>query len=144
MLLNITDEIVRVGKDLNLSRDDFRQCEPELAREVVGAAKETFVTGNPRSWWLSLKYSFESFDYPDAQGFSKITQHLPKDVKKCWLIPETEEPDLPVFDVAAHRIVEILTRCSLFEYYLVGKEYDWILLENDHNQIIFSRVPGPD
>ena len=91
-----------------------------------------------------LKHPFESFDYPDAQGFNKITQHLPEGVKKCRFISETEEHDLPVFDVAAHRIVEILSQCSLFEYYLVGKGYDWLLIENDHNEIIFSRVPGPD
>jgi hypothetical protein len=140
MVLNVTDEIVRVANDLKLSQHDFRQCDPELARRVVGAVKETFVTGNPRSWWLSLKHSFESFDYPAAQGFSRITQHLPKGVKTCWFIPETEEDDLPIFDIAAHRIVEILSQCSLFEYYLVGKGYDWILIENDHNQIIFACV----
>ena len=47
MVLNITEEIVRVGKDLNLSQDDFRQCDPELARRVVDVAKEMFVTGDP-------------------------------------------------------------------------------------------------
>ncbi len=143
MLLNITDEIVRVGQDLNLSQDDFRQCDPALARRVVSAAKATFVAGDPRAWWMSLKYSFESFDYPDAQGYSKITQHLPKGVEKCWFIPETEEHDLPVFDIAASRIVEILSQCSCFEYYLVGKDYEWVLIENDHNEIVFSRLPGP-
>jgi hypothetical protein len=28
----------------------------------------------------------------------------------------------------------------LFEYYLVGLRFDWLIVENDHNQVILAQV----
>jgi hypothetical protein len=134
------EEIIQAAKDLGLTPDEFSQCNTERAREIVQEAQDTFVIGNPRAWWMSLKHPFESFDYPLGRGFDKILNHVPTGVQRCWLIPETEEKELRVFDVNVGYMSRLLGLCTYFEYYLVGKTFDWVLIENDHNQIIVSRV----
>jgi hypothetical protein len=92
---------------------------------------------------MSLKYPFESFDYSEGGGFEDLVRHVPEGEESCWLIPETEEEKLPVFDAEISCISRLLGECSYFEYYLVGKRFDWLIAENDHNQVIVSEVPSP-
>jgi|SRR5882724_10936472 len=93
---------------------------------------------------MTLKYPSEYYDYSDGFGFEDIQRHVPSGEEKCWFIPETEEEQLPVFDVEVKSIGLILGECGYFEYYLVGKNYNWLIVENDHNQVIVSTVPVDD
>jgi len=90
---------------------------------------------------MSLKQPTEWFDYPDGFGFQDLIRHVPEGNLRCWFVPETEEQYPPVFDVEVDRVSRVLGECTYFEYYLVGKRFDWMIAENDHNQVIVSRLP---
>jgi len=138
---DIEEELNQAAKTLTLSDEEFAKCDPESAKWIAQKAQDTFVLDNPRSWWLSLKYPFDSFDYPEGFGFEDLVRHVPEGEERCWLIPETEKEDPLVFDTKISCITPVLGQCSYFEYYLVGKTFDWLIVENDHNQIIVSRIP---
>jgi hypothetical protein len=137
----IEKQLDQAVKHLSLSTSAFRKCDPEHAKLVVQKAQKTFVIDNPRSWWMSLKYPFESFNYSEGFGFEDLARHVPSGEETCWFIPETEENYPPVFDAEVTCISSVLAQCFAFEYYLVGKSFKWLIVENDHNQVIVCRVP---
>jgi hypothetical protein len=130
---------------LSLPEEAFRPCDEELAEVVVSLAKERFVEGNPRSWWHALKHRGTVFAYPKRDGCLHLLEHIPPEERRCWFIPETEEENLPVFDVQTAALAPVLSRCFCFEYYLVGKNFDWLVIETAYHDVIVSRVPtAPD
>jgi hypothetical protein len=135
-------EVQQAISNLGLSPDRARQCDPDTAGRIVKRAEATFVAERSSIWWHSLRHPAEYFEYPDSSGHKHVAEHAPVGEKDCWFIPETEGPSLPVFDVELAVIEQILDECQLFEYYLVGKRCDWLIVENDHNQIIRVRLPG--
>jgi hypothetical protein len=137
----IEEQLDQAAKALCLSEQQFRKCDPESSKILVERVKETFVLDSKQFWWMSLKHPFESFDYSDGFGFEDLPRHVPSGEKKCWFIPETEEEDPTVYDAEVKSITPLLAECSYLEYYLVGKRFDWLIVENDHNQVIVSSVP---
>jgi len=137
----IEKQLNQAMSNLSLPAGAFRKCDPEYAKLVLRKAHETFVIDNPRSWWMSLKHPFESFDYSEGFGFEDLPRHVPLGEERCWFIPETEEEYPPVFDAEVTLVSLVLAQCLAFEYYMVGKGFDWLITENDHNQVIVSQVP---
>jgi len=137
----IEEQLDQVVRALALPDDSSQKCDPEFSKNVVERVQETFVLDSKLFWWMSLKHPFESFDYSEGFGFEDLIRHVPAGAERCWLIPETEEEYPPVFDVEVRCITPVLAECSYFEYYLVGKQFEWLIAENDHNQVIVSRVP---
>ena len=138
---SIEDEIGRAVSALKLTSSHWERCSEEKAREIVREAKERFVEGNPRSWWLALKGDPDVHSHPDGNGMRALRGHIPPMDMDCWFIPETEEEELPVYDVRIDAIADVLGKCSYFEYYLVGKRLDWLIVENDHNDLVVVRLP---
>ncbi|HEV7747815.1 MAG TPA: DUF6756 family protein [Pyrinomonadaceae bacterium] len=136
----IEKQLYQAVNTLALPSDKFTKCNPATARNVVERVEETFVLDRKQFWWMSLKHPFESFDYSDGFGFEDLMRHVPRGDTRCWFIPESEEEHPLVFDAEVTSITAILAECSYFEYYLVGKRFDWLIVENDHNQVIVSRI----
>lgn len=136
MTWTVDAEIEQAISRLSLPGDKVRRCGNEEARSVQQRAMDVFVHGNPRSWWLALKHPFRSFPYHDADGFQFLDRHIPRGNDRCWFIAENEEDLRPVYDAQVGSIKEILRECPFFEYYLVGKNFDWLIIENDHNEVI--------
>lgn len=65
---------------------------------------------------------------------------LPDSTGRCWLIPETEESLFPVFDAKPDDIARIIENCPFYEYYVLSKNYDWLVIESDHNQFFICRA----
>jgi hypothetical protein len=105
------------------------------ARRIVANAKETFVVGNPRAWWMSLRGQSEVFNSRER----KIKDILPSHENSYWFIPETEADDLPVFDMTSSEIEAVLAECPFFEYYVLDKKNSWLVAESDHDQ--FHVIP---
>jgi len=136
----IEKELDQAIGSLRLPIEAVRKCAPEEARRIVKRAMDRFVINNTRAWWMSLTQPHESFDYSDGFGFEDLIRHVPEENVKCWFVPETEEEYAPVFDANVDYISRVLGECFCFEYYLVGKQFDWLITENDHNQVIVCRV----
>lgn len=127
---------------LSLPESEMRRCDEEEAVYVQEQAMQKFVSGKPRVWWLSLKTPWKSFPGNGDDIFEKLREIIPVGEDRCWFIPETEGKVLPVFEGSIKAVSQLLEESCFFEYYLVGKKIDWILIENDHNEIFFSRASG--
>lgn len=136
----IVTEIEEAVQQLHLPNDSFVKCDPSKASDVVQRAKNVFVSDNPRVWWLSLKYPKSFVSFPQCDGSQHVTDYIPTTEKRCWFIPETGKAALPVFDVQAKVVSAVLGECSFFEYYLVGKTFEWLIIENDHNEVIVTHA----
>src|SRR5262245_7886443 len=97
---------------------------------IVSQAKAAFVVGSPRAWWMSPKTHPQVYD-PKTHRLEDV---LPSKHPSYWFIPETEQPVPPVFDLKLSDIQAIIGGCPFFEYYIVDKEYRWLVAESDHNQ----------
>jgi hypothetical protein len=128
-------DIRRLIQELSLTRQ-LRELDFEEARQVLATAKELFVRGSPRSWWLSLKAPAQAFAYPDATGYLHLADHLTGAGARFWFIPELEVDELPVFDAELGAVAELLRESPFFEYYVLSKDYRQLLIENDHNQVL--------
>jgi hypothetical protein len=132
----IEDAIIR----LSLDQNQIRRLPSEEASHIVQVAQRTFVEGQPRTWWLSLKVPHTAVEYTDASGFRHIPEHWRLNDVTCWFIPETEEQVPPVYETNIQVLPRILEECSFFEYYVLSKDFSFLLIETDHNQIISAKA----
>lgn len=105
------------------------------AQQIVKNAREVFVAGNPRAWWLSLQCKPE---VRSSEG-CRLESLLPVTAGSHWFIPETETNELPVYSLSGKEIEAVLGECPFFEYYIVDKRDDWLLAESDHNEFYLAR-----
>ena len=138
----IIQEIVEAVKTANIGEADFAQLDKAKSKSIVSKAMATFVDNSPRVWWLSLKLDATYYDYPDCDGLEHLLEHVPPNVERCYFIPETETNHLPVYRASVVALPAILRECSFFEYYVVGIDMSWLVIENDHNQIISCKTPS--
>jgi hypothetical protein len=141
-MTDIEKQIADAIRQLGLSEQQIRRLPPEAASEVVQKAQQLYITGEPRSWWLSLKVPHTAFDYPDGSGCKHLNEHWLNKTPICWFIPETEKPNLPVYEAEIIILPELLSECGFFEYYLLSKDWLFLLVETDHNQIITAQAPA--
>jgi hypothetical protein len=116
---------------------DARPVDASTARAIISAAKAKFVAGNPRAWWMNLKIPSKRYSLAHY-GLDEV---IPTNERNYWFIPETEDEYAPVFDLDLSAIKAILLECPLFEYYVLHKEYRWLVAESDHNELYVSIVP---
>jgi hypothetical protein len=126
---------------LEMNPAGWLKLSPPEAGRACQAAKDQFVVGNPRAWWLGLKHPAERHEFPSGSGCQFVQELVPAADDRCWFIPETEEDDLPVYDVLIADVPRVLGRCRFFEYYLVGKNLGWLVVENDHNEVLVVELP---
>ena len=134
-------DIRQLIQELSLT-EQLRELASEEAHQVLATAKELFVHGNPRSWWLNLKIPAQAVQYPNATGYLHLADHLSGVGERFWFIPELETNDLPVFDAELSAVAELLRESPFFEYYVLSKDYRQLLIENDHNQVLLACLPG--
>jgi hypothetical protein len=72
-------------------------------------------------------------------GTPSLVTHWAIDEPFCWFVPEVEDDPYPVYQTTVPIVEKILSQCSFFEYYLLNKPLDLLLIENDHNQIIVAQ-----
>lgn len=101
----------------------------EEASEIVAAARDRFVQGNPASWWQALKLKF---DWVSSEGLP-LESVLPETGSEIYFVPETEEDALPVYKLPSCDLSKLIGECAFFEYYVLALDLSWLLIENDHN-----------
>ena len=133
---DIETEVDSALAALGINAERWFKLSPAQARHACQEARGRFVAGAPRSWWLALRHPAERHAFPNGDGCEFVRALVPSSDERCWLIPETEETDLPVYDVLIADLPRVLGQCRFFEYYLVGKNLDWLVVENDHNEVL--------
>jgi hypothetical protein len=100
------------------------------ANRIVRNARKKFVNGNPRAWWMSLKAEPTTY----CSETTKLKEILPPQNAGYWFVPEMETDELPVFELSSGEIQTVLNESPYFEYYILPKDYAWLIAESDHNQ----------
>jgi hypothetical protein len=133
-------ELANAAKRLGLNGSAFSRCEPAKANDVARTARERFVTGNPRVWWLGFRKPYETVPYGSREDLTRsLNVAIPSGSARCWLIAESESEIYPVFEGEIVAIVSVLKECGFFEYYLVDSEFRWIVADTDHNELLVAR-----
>ena len=87
---------------------------PGEAKRIVETARARFVRGSPRAWWLDLAVDCAQYD----STTTTLPQVLPVAAGKVWFIPETEQADLPVYELNVDDLMSVIAECPYFEYYI--------------------------
>jgi hypothetical protein len=141
-----TNDIRNAINKLGLREAEFSKCDTVESAKLASIAKERFVIGNPRVWWLGFSppYQSHSYDKPD-EWKARLNAAIPEGTKKCWLIGEPDSDTTPytVYVTDTSKVAEVLSQCRFFEYYLVDPNLNWIIADTDHNQLIVAQPIAP-
>ncbi|MBF5010427.1 DUF6756 family protein [Burkholderia pseudomultivorans] len=134
----------------NLDADDFKaelctalkRCglsdeQPKNRKALLERIQETFVAGNPRAWWLSLKKKPIVLNYADDSGYLRLAELVPPATENVWFVVDERNEEKLIFDVPIHAVSEIIRECRYFEYYVVSPDFSWLMAENDHGDLLF-------
>jgi hypothetical protein len=135
-IMNMDDqylELVDVIQGLDISDQVFEVVGDEKD-SIIKQIKSKFVIGEPRVWWLSFAKEPRSYIFDDEFQYKRIVDFF-NDDEICYFIPEFN--DLHIFKLAIKNIVDIISECSFFEYYIVSMDLARLLCETDHGDLLF-------
>lgn len=109
------------------------QLDSSAASIFIRAAVDRFTTDRaPSRWWEALRRPLLMFDLPDVEVGELLTDLI----GTCILVPETGEIRKPAYVLNISDVPRLLEACPVgFEYYLLGPDLEWIIIESNHNQL---------
>jgi len=124
---------------LNLREAQFRQLPESEARTVFNEAELRFVDSKGRQWsWEDFRTPAVMVEFPESNGYCYLNRIVPSIYEPLWFIAETVGSDcFPVYEGKIEDIQAIIEECPAFEYYLVPKDFHWLVCENHHN-VVFA------
>jgi hypothetical protein len=128
-MVSTRDEINAAINALTLPLQVCRALPDPEARQVFQAALNKFVGGDDRRWWWEA-FTKESVSrqIPDG-GWRLLCKLVPDESAHVWFIAEDRDlPFYPVYEATPRAIEKIIGECFGFEYYLVAKDFSWLLL----------------
>lgn len=108
---------------------EVKRLESQAAAAVLDSIRARYIRGNPRVWWLGLAVPYVEYD-SSRRSLSSI---LPSIEGTVFFIPEIDDVDLPVYQVRATILEQLIADCPYLEYYVVGAMQEWLIIESDHN-----------
>jgi hypothetical protein len=135
----IIDEISRASARLGLDPSAMCLLPSSQSEAVFRAALDHFVASGDRQWWWEdFRVPGTSIAFEDGEGWKRIPKLAPSQSESVWLIAEDASlPHYPVFETTPEVASRIIGECDGFEYYLVAKDFSWLLCETHHN-VIFA------
>lgn len=121
--------------ELSKASEEIRLCDLKEAEDLLMKIQDRFVIGDPTAWWNALKGAPQVHDYTDASGLAHLDEYLRFDDARCWLIID-EGADRFCLNMPLKAVKQFLEQLPFVEYYVVGERLDWLVCENDHNQVI--------
>ena len=134
------DQAIRL---LNLTGLELRELPPAEARSVFDTAETLFVRSRGRQWWWEdFRRQAAWREFPASDGYRFLHKLLPSIDEPVWFIIGTDEKDsVVVYEGCVNKVQEILGECYDFEYYLLAKDFSWLVCENHHN-VVFAIGDG--
>ena len=142
----VIDEIERAIEILLLGPEDIRKLAPVESEAIFNETLRQFVSGGDRKWWWeAFSRPSTSAEFPTGDGWRRLAQIVPDPDELVWFIVEDDQlSHYPVFEVTPRAASRIIGECYGFEYYLVAKDYSWLVCETHHNRVFaVGRVVGP-
>jgi hypothetical protein len=94
------------------------------------------TTSAPCTWWENLKRPID--EHYDRKTV-KLLSIMPTKSGLCWLIPDTETEWLPVYEIHAQQVQTLIDDCPGFEYYVVAKDFSWLIVETHNDEYYVCR-----
>jgi uncharacterized protein DUF6756 len=134
---SVKDEIRSAIEKLNLPPLVFRELPDDEAENAYRTALRHFVPeGDPRWWWEHFT-SQTAVDFPAGDGWQHIEEFVPDASERVWFVVEDDAlPFYPVYAATPAAIRAIIAECYGFEYYIIQREFQWLLCETHHNRMI--------
>lgn len=132
-LYKLEEQISEAISDLK-SEEKIKIFTGEEKNSILLKLKGIFVNGDPRVWWLSLKYRPEFFVFELEQPYKEIVHFFDKE-EDVWFVIEDDEQLL--YKTKILYVIDIIGECSVFEYNIISENYDRFLCENDHGAFLF-------
>ena len=122
---------------VNLSPKVVRALPDSEGEHIYRKALRHFVPdGEPRWWWEHFASS-TIVEFQAGGGWQHIPKFVPDSGERVWFIVEDDSlPFYPVYETTPSAISEIIPECYGFEYYIVQREFQWLLCETHHNSVI--------
>ena len=109
---------------------------------IIEQIESRFGCTNLRAWWEGFSSKAkQSISCSDGNGFLLLHEIIQKNVSNPF--DENEylffiaESITPVFLLSLNEITMLIGEMYYFEYYITPSSLDWIVCENDHNDVIF-------
>ncbi len=143
MIKNIKEEIDQAKFDLGITDAQIRLLSDDEGIALFAAVEEHFVDGKNWTWW------WEHFRSPAAwahfrenDGFEELDNLVPSASERVWFIAEDSLlRHSPVYEADTATIQRVVGNCRGFEYYIVAKDFGWLLGENHHSALFAVGEP---
>jgi hypothetical protein len=133
----IVDEIQSASKRLGLASGELVLLAQADSDRVYRAALHQFVGAEDRRWWWeAFRERGVSVPFPAGDGWRKLPSIVPNPSDSAWFIAEDDHmPQFPVFETSAEVAARVIGECYGFEYYMVAKDFSWLVCETHHNVV---------
>lgn len=132
----LEEEIMESISNLKI-QEKVKVITGEEKKNILLEIQKTFVNGNPRVWWLSLKYKPTSFVFKQEKPYKKIVNFFDKE-EDVWFVIENDDQILLKTKIS--HVIDIIGDCTFFEYNIISKNYDRFLCETDHGDFLFIDI----
>jgi hypothetical protein len=138
MICDVRDEIQDAIQRLGLADSDIKLLPDEEGSKIYYNALSHFVlSGDRRWWWEDFRFPATTVQVTDQAGFSYIEKIVPNKKEKVWFFAEDDQqPFYPIYEAIPEAVQSVIGECYGFEYYLIAKDFGWLLCENHHDYVI--------
>lgn len=133
----IVEEIISAAGRLGLDPSALALLSQADGDRIYRAALQQFVGPEHRRWWWeAFLEPGVSVPFSAGDGWRKLPSIVPNPTEPVWFIAEDDQlPQYPVFEMSAEVATRIIGECYGFEYYLVAKDFSWLICETHHNVV---------
>jgi hypothetical protein len=112
----------------------------EKKNNILLKLKSIFVRGDPRVWWLSLKYKPTSYVFEEQLAYKKINYFFNEN-DDVWFVAEDDVYDEPLlYKTKVSFVIDIIGGCTGFEYNIISENCEKYLCENDHGEFLYIDI----
>lgn len=132
----LEEEIMESISNLKI-QEKVKVITGEEKKNILLELQKTFVNGNPRVWWLSLKYEPTFLVFKQEKPYKEIVNFFDKE-EDVWFVIENDDQILLKTKIS--HVIDIIGDCIYFEYNIISKNYDRFLCETDHGDFLFIDI----
>lgn len=131
---SIKNEIEKIIHDRHISPHDFHGVSEEESQIILEKIETVFSSKkSPSIDELWNRLSEEPLTLTDKNFFQKYHTVIDQDIFVLLALEDGEKYSL--FEGKIKYIETILSEIPFCEYYILSKNYDWLICENHHDQI---------
>lgn len=141
--MDMRTHIATVVEVLHLNQDDFDLVSLHKHEAILVSILDSFTTlgkkGLSYGWWWE-HFKGERFSIQTTSTLEIIAKLIPSD-ERAWFVFEDslrtkKHGDFWLYEGKLAAGLAVIDELYGFEYYIVGKKFDWLLCENHHSVLI--------